>query len=485
MSNELTFHFSLFTFYTLLTANYWRNMTIQSIAEPIRTAETPLLGSFMPFAADPPRFLHRLAQENPTADLVHFTFVGLNSYLVLNPDFVREILVNRVDEFPKSERDHDILSKFIGEGLVTTGGETHRRQRKLAQPAFHMKRIAAYAETVVDYTADMLDTWPATGQRDLSQEMYQLTMYIVSKTLFNADKDRMADVADRVGQAIHTLQAVTNNDFRRPVQWPAWLPTADNRARQQARAVLYDTINTLVTDRRAGGTADTGDLLSMLLLAQDDEGHGMSDEELRDQLVTLFVAGHETTSNALSWTFYLLSQNPSAQAKLYAELDAVLNGRLPTLADLANLPYTNMVIKEAMRIYPPAWLLTGRTAQEETELGGYHIKKGGELMISPYALHRLPQFFPDPERFDPERFTPEREKALPRYAYIPFGGGPRICIGNSFAMMEAQLILATVAQHFHLQLAADQVVDINPQVTLSPLHGLRMDIQPRLVPELA
>lgn len=458
---------------------------------PPRAAEKPILGSFIPFAQDPPRFLHQLAQDHPTADLVHFTFLGLNNYLILNPDLVREVLVNRASDFPKSQRDYGILSKFLGDGLVTAEGEQHRRQRKLAQPAFHHKRIAAYGDTMVDYAEDMVAEWQAGETRDIAYEMYQLTLYIVAKTLFDADKSRMVEVADRVGQAIHVLQEVTNHDFRRPIQWPQWLPTADNRARQSAKGVLDETIHTIVAERRQQETADKGDLLSMLLLARDDDGKGMDDTELRDQLVTIFVAGHETTSNALSWTWYLLSQNPEAEAKLHAELDEVLDGRLPTLADLPNLPYTSMVIKEAMRLYPPAWTLTGRTATATTTLGDYTIRQGADLMVSPYVLHRNPTTFPDPEQFVPERFTAEREKELPRYAYIPFGAGPRVCIGNSFAMMEAQLIMATVAQRFRLRLAADQRVEMNAQITLSPLDGLRMVVEKRepaavpLTPELA
>ena len=446
---------------------------------PPRAAETPLVGSFTPFAQDPIRFLHGMALQHPTADLVHFTILGMHSYLVLNPELVRELLVNRASEFPKSQRDYIILSKFLGDGLLTAEGEQHRRQRKLAQPAFHHKRIAAYAETMVDYAADMVATWPTGAERDIAFEMYQLTLYIVSKTMFDTDKTRMVHFVDSVGQAMHILQDVTNRDFRRPILWPQWLPTADNRARQKAKAVLDETIHTIVTDRRQQASADKGDLLSMLLLARDDDGQAMDDTELRDQLVTIFLAGHETTANTLSWTWYLLSQNPTAEAKLHAELDEVLDGRLPTLADLPQLPYTQMVIKEAMRLYPPAWVLAGRTATAETTLGGYAIRQGADLMVSPYVLHRNPAVFPDPERFDPERFTAEREKELPRYAYLPFGAGPRVCIGNSFAMMEAQLILATVAQRFRLHLAADQRVELNPQITLSPLDGLRMVVEAR------
>jgi cytochrome P450 len=223
----------------------------------------------------------------------------------------------------------------------------------------------------------------------------------------------------------------------------------------------------------------------MLLLARDDERQSMSDNQVRDELVTLFAAGHETTSNALAWSWYLISQHPVVEAKLHQEIDAVLNGRLPTLEDLPDLPYTEMVLKEAMRLYPPAWTLNTRQAVEDTIVSDYLVPKDRLIFVAPYVMHRRPEFFPEPERFDPQRFTPENEKALPRYAYIPFGAGPRVCIGNAFAMMEAHLILATIAQRFRLELDPEQEVEINPLITLSPKYGLKMRVVKREMPTIA
>jgi cytochrome P450 len=257
-----------------------------------------------------------------------------------------------------------------------------------------------------------------------------------------------------------------------------WIPTPNNRRIRRATAVLDDVVLGIIAQRRAsavgGRVEDTGDLLSMLLLAENEDGRAMDDRQIRDEAVTLFAAGHETTSNALSWTWYFLAQNPDVEARLHAEVDAVLDGRPPTVDDLKNLPYTEMILKESLRLRPPAWGLAGRTVLEETEIGGYTIPAGSTIFISPYQLHRLPEYFPDPERFDPERFTPENEKKLPRYAYLPFGAGPRVCIGNSFAMMEAHLILATVAQHVRLELVPGQEVEMAPLITLTPANGLKM-----------
>jgi cytochrome P450 len=295
--------------------------------------------------------------------------------------------------------------------------------------------------------------------------------------------DEMSGRAVLVGEAIEDIQEISNKEYKTIFSWPEWVPTKNNRLRKQGRAVMYGTIDDIIVERRAaavnGQVADTGDLLSMLLLARDEDGRFMPDNQVRDELVTLFAAGHETTSNALTWTWYLLSQHPEIEAKLHQEIDEVLNGRLPTLSDLPNLPYAEMILKESMRLYPPAWTLSTRQATEDTTIGRYPFPKDRLVFVAPYVVHRRPEFFPDPERFDPERFTPENEKKLPRYAYMPFGAGPRVCIGNSFAMMEAQLILATIAQRCRLELDPEQVVEINPLITLSPKHGLKMKLVER------
>ena len=435
-------------------------------------------GSAKEFATDPPRFLNKIADEY--GEIVRFYFFGRSFYMVNSPDYAREVLVTKVDAFPKAQRDIDILSKFLGNGLLTSGGDFHKQQRKLAQPVFHKQRIQSYAETMVDYTDKVTAGWKDGESRQICDEMMTLTMFIVSKTLFDADMDDIAGEAMTVGHAVEELQAISNKEYRSLFIWPEWVPTKNNRLRKESRGVIYGLIDNLVAERRAaavnGSVEDRGDLLSMLLLAQDEEGQMMSDDQVRDELVTLFAAGHETTSNALAWTWYLLSQHPEVEAKLHREVDEVLNGRLPTLQDLPQLPYAEMVLKEAMRLYPPAWTLSARQAVEDTMVGDHLIPKDRLIFVAPFVMHRRPEFYPEPERFDPERFTPENEKKLPRYAYIPFGAGPRVCIGNSFAMMEAHLILATIAQRFRLELDPSQEIDINPMITLSPKYGLKMRV---------
>lgn len=432
----------------------------------------PFIRQARELIAGAPRYLSRLADEY--GPIVRFGAFSNTFYLVTDPELAREVLVAQAAAFPKDERDIKILSRLVGLGLVTTNGEAHKRQRRLAQPAFHSKRIEAYAGTMVDYTEAMLDEWDDGQEFDAAEAMRELTLYIVARTLFGADRAAMRATAERVGGAIHVLQAIADHEFQAPFVLPVWLPTTMNRDRRRAVTTLYETIDHLIAERRASGAADTGDLLSMLLLSTDESGDTFSDGEVRDQLVTFFVAGHETTSNALTWTWALLSQHPAVEARLHDEVDAALGGRRPALADLPRLPYTLQVIKESMRLYPPAWTLNIRRAAADTTLGGHAIRRGDLIWIAPFAMHRRPAYFPDPERFDPDRWTPEREKALPRYAYMPFGGGPRVCIGNGFAMMEAQLIVAAVARRFRLRLAPDQAIDLNAQITLSNHGGMRV-----------
>lgn len=435
-----------------------------------------LLGAMPQFVPNPPAYLARQAAEH--GDIVQFRLFNYKIVMPTHPDLIQEVLVKRAAEFPKDPRDVEILSRFIGHGLVTAVGEEHKKQRKMAQPAFHGRRIQAYTEAMTQYAAELIEEWSAGETKDMAHEMEKLTMYIVVKTLFDLDKSEMADQADEIGEAIKGLQLLTNKDIQRPFPLPTWLPVEENRRRKQHRQVLNDTISTIIRGRR-GEEADRGDLLSMFLQARYEDGSELTDEEILDQMVTIFVAGHETTSNALSWTWYYLSQYPEIEAQLHQELDEVLGGRLPTLEDLKNLPYTDMVLKESMRIQPPVWILNGRVPTADTTIGDYPVKKGTMLFISPYAMHHHPAYFSEPERFDPQRFTPENEKNIPRYAYFPFGGGPRICIGNSFAMMEAKLILAAMAQKYRFSLDPDQVVEPIPLVTVAPKYGLKMQAVPR------
>src|SRR5258706_8918393 len=400
-------------------------------------------------------------------------FPGVNIYLLNNPDYIHYVLVGHPEQFHKGPAFKKNTKEFIGEGLLTSEDDFHRKQRGLVQPAFHHARISNYANTMVSYTQEMLNTWMDGETRNIAEDMMGLTLDIVAKTLFDAD---VSDETQEIGEAITAGIKFVNKRIGAPVRLPAWLPTDSNRKQREMTAYMNNTIMRFIDERRSSGD-DKGDLLSMLLLAVDEtDGGQMTNGQAKDEAMTLFIAGHETTSNALSWIFYLLSQNPDIEAKLHEELDRVLAGHAPTAADLKQLPYTEMVIKESMRIYPPAWLLT-RQAQEDIQIGGYDIPKGTLIMMSPYVMHRDEHYFAEPDRFLPDRWANDFEKGIPRYAYFPFGGGPRVCIGQGFAMMEAQLILATTAQRYHLSLAPDQKVEMQPLITLRPRNGLHMTIK--------
>ncbi|MDJ0535544.1 MAG: cytochrome P450 [Xenococcaceae cyanobacterium MO_207.B15] len=450
---------------------------------PPKAKEIPLLGSLISLLKNPLNYLREISANH--VGIVHFTVPNSNLYLVLQPDIVREVLVDKVAEFPKAKQEVAILGRNLGEGLIAVNGAKHKQQRKLSQPAFHAKRIETYAQTIIDYAAEMIQDWKAEDVRDLSEEMYQLTLYIVSKTLLGADKSEMMSSAKSVAVAIKTIQEVTDSDYDNPLlNLFSWIREHPSQRGKQARAVLDETILKLVAKRRSitdssGQMQDKGDLLSMLLLAKDEDNSHLSDDEVLGMLLNLFIAGHETTSNALTWTWYLLSLHREVEDKFQAEIDTVLGERLPTVADLKQLNYTQMIVKESLRLFPPVWALSAREAIKDTNIGGYFIPKGGQIWIVPYVLHHRPKLFDSPEKFDPERFDPARVEEIPRYAYIPFGAGNRICIGNSFAMMEATLILATVARKFRFELMPEQVVVPNPQITMSSKYGMRMCLKAR------
>lgn len=432
-----------------------------------------LIGNLPEMARNPAAWLLAVATE--FGDIAHFRLLNTDIYLVANPDYIHEVLVAQRDRFHKADVDRDILSKFLGNGILLSEGHYHRRQRKLVQPAFHATRVQAYAGTMVDYTLRLLDSWSDGDEQPIDEAMRRLTMEIVAKTLFDADVSGQAGV---VGEAMAVLQRVSNYDFRTQNAIPDWLPLPRNLRRRRASRVLDEVVNGIINQRRTT-SEDRGDLLSMLLLSEDERGERMNDAEVRDEAVTLFAAGHETTSNALTWTWYALSQNPAVRDQLRAEVDRVLGERRVTLDDLPNLVYTTMVIKESLRLYPPVWVLNGRQALVDVSIDGYRIPAGSTVFVAPYALHRNPRYFDDPLTFDPQRFSPENEPDIPRYTYFPFGGGPRVCIGNSFALMEMQLILPTIIQRFILDLMPDQAVDIEPLVTMGPRYGMRMRLTAR------
>lgn len=432
-----------------------------------------LLGHLSGYQEDSLKYEKYIAKT--FGDVVHIRWLNRHAYQVSHPDDVRKVLVDEADKFIKAPIYKLLLSQFLGNGLLTSDGDFWRRQRKLAQPAFHYKRIQTYAQVMVDYTLRMLEGWQPGEARDINHDMMRLTLSVVSKTLFNVDIEKSAS---QIGDALTVLLEETTKKVQSPIQLiPEWVPTEGNRKRSEAVRVLDEIIMGIINERRAANE-DQGDLLSMLMLAEDEDGNHMTDKQLRDECVTLVLAGHETTANALAWTWYLLSEHPQVEAKLHEELDRVLGNRLPTTEDLKQLEYTDMVIKESMRLYPPIPTIARQT-KEEIVLGGYPVPKGMIVNISPHVIHRDPRWYDDPDMFRPERFTKEFEKQLPKCAYLPFSNGPRVCIGNTFATMEAVLILATMAQRYRLTLVPGQEVAPQATLTLRPRENIKMTPEAR------
>jgi cytochrome P450 len=417
-------------------------------------------------------FLVRAAAEH--GDIVHFKIGPQHTYLLNDPDYIKDVLVTHNKSFAKG-RGLERAKRILGEGLLTSEGEFHRRQRRLAQPAFHRQRIAAYADLMARYAARARDGWAAGETRDVSKEMMELTLAIVAKTLFDADVESEAGEIGRAIAELVDLFTIAMVPFSELLDK---LPLPSTRRFNRARARLDQTIFRIIEERRELGE-DRGDLLSMLLLAQDEEeGGGMTDLQLRDEAMTIFLAGHETTANALTWTWYLLSRHPEAEARVHAEVDATLGGRLPGVEDLPRLAYVERVLAESMRLYPPAWIV-GRRALVDYPVGGYVVPAGSIVLMSQFVTHHDARFFPDPYRFDPDRWTPEARASRPKFSYYPFGAGPRQCIGEQFAWMEGILLLATVAQRWRLRLVPGHPVEMQPLITLRARHGMRMTIEAR------
>jgi cytochrome P450 len=425
------------------------------------------IGTLISPGRDPLTLLTEMSRTY--GEIVHFKLAGERAFLIGNPQYIRDVLVTHQKNFTKS-RGLERAKKLLGEGLLTSEGGAHLRQRRLLQPAFHRECIAGYAEVMVDRARRLRSQWQDGSTFDVSKEMMRVTLSIVGKTLFNTDVDSKADeVGAALTEVMHTffLTLLPLSDFIERLPIPA-LRRA-RAARERLDALIYQ----LIADRRASGV-DQGDLLSTLLAARDDDDSGgLSDRQIRDEAMTLLLAGHETTANALTWAWYLLSENSGAEAKLHEELDRVLEGRLPTMADIPNLPYVERVVTESMRLYPPAWII-GRRAIEEYPIGDYFVPPRAIIFMSPYLMQRDARYFPEPESFNPDRWTPEFKASLPPFAYFPFGGGARKCIGDQFALMEVALVMATVAQQWKLRLVPNHPVVAQPLITLRARHGMRM-----------
>ncbi len=400
----------------------------------------PVVGSLLAYTRDPLRFVRKVREQHGDVALVNMA--GLPFVQLSNPADIETVFVTRNHDFRKGSLGAERRLLF-GQGLATSEGDFWRRQRRLAQPAFHRDRIAAYGETMVSFTEQTIAGWRDGETRNLHADMMGLTLQVVAKSLF--DSDVKGDAAE-VGEALEQLMKFFGRQESFYLRLlPKGLPTP-GRVKFRRAVARIDRIVADIIERHRRGEADDGDLLSMLLAARDDDGSQMSDQQLRDEAITIFLAGHETTALALSWTFVLLAQHPEVESRLVAEI-AALDGKRPGVEDLPRLRYTEKVIKESMRVYPPAWVLARQTMQE-IEIGGYIIPRKAFVTMSQWIVHRDPRYFEDPERFLPERWDGDLEKRIPRYAYFPFGGGQRVCIGSPFAMMEAVLVLATIAQQF-------------------------------------
>jgi cytochrome P450 len=404
-------------------------------------------------------------------NVVFFRFLTAPACLINDPAGIECVLVANHQNFTKS-MDYRALSRVLGQGLLTSEGEFWKRQRRLVQPAFFRDRILSYGGLMTSYTARMLETWRDGEVRDVHHDMMRVTLEIAARSLFNVE---IQGDAGTIGSAL----TVVMNEMPKLAGFaflPDWVPVPGLGPFRRALADLDRIVYGIIRGRRETGE-HPGDLLDMLLDARDENGEGMSDLQLRDEVMTLLLAGHETTANTLSWALYLLAQNPESQARLAAELHDVLGGRVADAAGLQRLPYTQMVLMEAQRLYPPAWAI-GRKALVDFEVSGYRVPAGTNVIVSQWVLHRDPQIYPDPERFNPERWREEvaGRRSLPKFAYLPFGAGPRVCVGASLALTESALVLATLIQHFRFSLASAEPVKAFPSVTLRPRRGVHLRV---------
>ncbi len=449
-------------------ANVARSPEITSLPLPPGPKGRLLGGNLPDYVPDQLGFLQRCAREY--GDVVRLRFLNVPVYVLNHPDHVEYMLVGNNRNFIKDRAERSSL-RFLGQGLLTSEGDYWRRQRRLAQPAFHRQRISAYGRTMVESAEEMIrSSWRDGETRRVQEDMSRLTLQIVSETLFGASMTD--DLQEEVGEALDVVMGRFTGGIMFKV--PERIPTPANLRFRRAVRRLEEIIYGLIRERRRN-PHDAGDLLSMLLAARDEEsGEGMTDRQLRDEALTIFLAGHETTALNLSWTWHLLAGNPRVEEALHEELRTVLDGRAPATSDLPNLRYADAVIKESTRLYPPAWGF-GREALHDCEIGGYKIPKGTQVVVSQWVMHRDGRFFEDPETFRPERWLDGSTDGLPKYAYFPFGGGPRLCIGQSFAKMEAVLLLSTIARRFRLRHAPGaEMVKPLPSLTLRPSNGLRM-----------
>ncbi len=410
----------------------------------------------------------------------HYRILLHDVVLLNDPADIAEVLIDKAAFFGK-DRTQKRMKILLGEGMITSDGENHNRGRRIAAPAFHRRRIERYAAQIVELADGFREQWQPGAELNIAAEMMRLALQITARTLFDtevtAEIHEINDQVNIIMDLYHFLVTLPRAELLLNT------PLPQMRRFRAAKKRLDEVVDGMIRTRRAEANLDRhGDLLSMLVAARDDQaggdGHKLDGQQIRDQVLTLFLAGFETVANALAWTWLLLGQNPEAEARFHAELDAVLGGRMPAFEDIPRLEYTAMVLSESMRLYPPAWAM-GREVLEDVSIGPYRLRKGTMVFFSQYIVQRNARWFPDPARFCPERFTPEAKAGRPRFAYFPFGGGGRQCIGESFAWMEAILALATIAQRWRVELVPGQKIELQPKITLRPKHGIRVKVFPR------
>lgn len=431
----------------------------------------PVVGVAPMLRRDPINYLTNLTREY--GDLVHFRVLGRDTYLLNHPEYIKEVLVKRQNLFTKTPTLQR-AKRLFGEGLLTSEGDFHTRQRRLIQPAFHRDRLRKYGAIMTDYALQARERWTGGGEIDMQREMMRLTLGIVARALFDADVE---GDAKPVGEAMSELVRSFRVFLLPFATLLRRLPLPQNRRLDRSVATVKQIVSRIIQEHRREDSHNEN-LLSALIDVRDEDGSSLSDQQILDEILTLFTAGHETTALALTWTWYLLAHEPECASKFYAEIESVLQGRTPTFEDVPNLVYTDRVVAESMRLRPPIWII-GRLAQQDFELDGISIPKGSICLMSQYLMHHDARFFPAPDRFDTERWSPELRDARPKFCYFPFGGGARACIGDRFAWSELILVLATVAQKWRFQMASDEPIRPVPRLTLQPSAPVRMIAVPR------
>ncbi len=431
----------------------------------------PIVGNTVEYLRDPLAFLRRLLSAYGHERVVRINVGRRITHLVLKPEETKQVLQENNRNYGRG-KSFAILREFLGDGLLTSEGDFWRRQRRLAQPAFHRQKLAILAETMIDQAdswANRLEKLDHSNPINMSTAVMDVTLRIVTRTLFGAG---LNEQLDDLSTALSNLNRIANNAVINPVRFPKWMPTPNNRTYNRATKQVNDLIYSIIKERRASDES-RDDLLDMLLRAVDDEtGDGMSDNQLRDEMLTLFTAGHETTATSLAWTLHLLTQHPDVVTRIKDELNSVLGSRSQFMADdLRALPYLAQVINESLRLYPPAWVMS-RLSLGPDRLADFTIDAQQGVLLSPYVLHHDPENWPNPERFDPDRFAPEQVKTRHPYAFLPFGGGPRLCIGNQFALMELQALLATLLHRFDIRAVSGTSISAQPLITLRPKQNV-------------